>query len=44
MIDCGNQIDTQTHNKVVNIFSLLLFIVDLNDDGIEILFFESIIP
>ena len=24
MIDCGNQIDTQTHNKVVNIFSLLL--------------------
>ena len=24
MINCGNQIDTQTHNKVVNIFSLLL--------------------
>ena len=24
MIDCGNQIDTKTHNKVVNIFSLLL--------------------
>ena len=24
MIDCGNQIDTQTHNKVVNIFSLLI--------------------
>ena len=24
MIDCGNQIDIQTHNKVVNIFSLLL--------------------
>ena len=24
MIDCGNQIDTETHNKVLNIFSLLL--------------------
>jgi len=24
MIVCGNQIDTQTHNKVANIFSLLL--------------------
>ena len=24
MIDCGNQIDTQTHNKVLSIFSLLL--------------------
>ena len=23
MIDCGNQINTKTHNKVVNIFSLL---------------------